>query len=228
MAKNNSISAFRQHDARLLPAYSLREAARYLRVPVTTLRSWCAGAGGVAPVFRLDDPKQEFLSFMNVIEAHILAGIRHKYGVKLPQVRKALAYVKEQCGVARPLVEESFETNGHSLFIKRLGELINASKGGQVALPNLLPQLDRIEWDDLGRPLQLYPFTRPQEHSHVSSDPKIVVMNPHISFGRPSVRGIATSVIWERFRAGDSYAELAEDYRLDMEAIEEAIRCEAA
>jgi uncharacterized protein (DUF433 family) len=114
------------------------------------------------------------------------------------------------------------------LFIEKLEQLINASKAGQLAMPNLLPQLDRIERDPQGLPLKLFPFTRSSDSRVSAIDPKMVVMNPRISFGRPPVGGVATSTIWNRFRAGDSPSELARDYGLAPEAIEEAIRCEAA
>jgi uncharacterized protein (DUF433 family) len=228
MASKRQNSGFVGQDTRLLPAYTYHEAAHYLRVPVPTLRAWCVGSGRAAPVFKLDDPERQFLSFMNLVEAHILAGIRRKHGVKLQQVRRALHYVQQQCDVARPLVDQSFQTDGRFLFIQQLERLVNASKGGQLAMPDLLPQLDRIERDPAGLPSKLYPFTRIVDASHSLLDPKIVVMNPRVSFGRPSVGGVATSAIWSRFRAGDSPAHLSEDYGLSPEAIEEAIRCEAA
>jgi uncharacterized protein (DUF433 family) len=55
-------------------------------------------------------------------------------------------------------------------------------------------------------------------------------MNPAISFGRPVIEGtgIPVSSIYERCRAGDSVAELAQDFRLETSEIEDAIRCEAA
>jgi uncharacterized protein (DUF433 family) len=225
-AKRQKMGGLEQ-DTRLLPAYSYRDAARYLRLPAATLRDWCAGLGKTAPVFRMDDPKKQFLSFMNLVEAHILAGIRRKHGVHLQQVRRALDFVEKKCDVERPLIQQSFQTDGRFLFIEQLERLINASKGGQLAMPDLLPQLDRIERDTSGLPMRLYPFTRP-DTAHSLSDPKIVVMNPRISFGRPSVGGVATFTIWSRFRAGDSPSHLADDYGLSPEAIEEAIRCEAA
>jgi len=166
---------------------------------------------------------------MNLVEAHVLAGIRRKHGVGLPQVRRALDYVQKRCDVERPLVDESFQTDGRFLFIERLEQLANASKSGQVALPDLLPQLDRIDRDlATGLPVKLYPFTRSVDASRPVPDPKIVVMNPLVSFGRPAVGGVPTYTIWSRFRAGDSPAHLARDYGLAQEAIEEAIRCEAA
>ena len=95
-------------------------------------------------------------------------------------------------------------------------------------MPDLLPQLDRIDRGPAGLPVKLYPFTRSVDASRQVPDPKLVVMNPLVSFGRPSVGGVSTHTIWSRFRAGDSPAHLAEDYGLGLEAIEEAIRCEAA
>ncbi len=228
MAQKRQNSVESGKDTRLLPAYSFAEAAKYLRLPVPTLRSWSVGLGKTAPVFSMDDPSRQFLSFMNLVEAHILAGIRRKHGVGLPQVRRALDYVQQKCGLDRPLIDQSFQTDGRFLFIQQLEQLINASRGGQMAMPDLLPQLDRIERDPKGLPLKLYPFTRAADSHSSASDPKIVVMNPRISFGRPSVGGVATSTIWNRFRAGDSPGELSRDYGLPPEAIEEAIRCEAA
>jgi uncharacterized protein (DUF433 family) len=72
-----------------------------------------------------------------------------------------------------------------------------------------------------------FPHSIIKERGNPASDPKIVVMNPQISFGRPSVGGVPTSAIWGRFRAGDSPSHLALDYGLPMVAIEEALRCEA-
>ena len=109
-----------RQDTRLLPAYSFHDAAKYLRIPVPTLRSW-VGLGKSPPVFTMDDPERRFLSFMNLVEAHILAGIRRKQGVRLPQVRRALDYVRRTCGVERPLIDQGFQTDGHFLFVEWTG-----------------------------------------------------------------------------------------------------------
>jgi hypothetical protein len=59
----------------------------------------------------MDDPERHFLSFMNLVEAHILVGIRRKHGIGLPQVRRALEYLRNQCGVERPLIDQRFQTD---------------------------------------------------------------------------------------------------------------------
>jgi uncharacterized protein (DUF433 family) len=76
-----------------------------------------------------------------------------------------------------------------------------------------------------------YPFTRDTRAEVAAGfNRRVVVMNPAVSFGQPVIAstGIPVSSIYERYKAGDSVAELALDYRLEASAIEEAIRCEAA
>ena len=227
-------------DPRLLPAYSVAEAAHYLRMPEETLRSWIMGrlyptAGQVKrsrPLIHLDDPKRQHLSFINLVEAHVLAAIRRRHGVKLPKVRNALDYVRHQFQIERPLIDQAFQTDGLDLFVERYGELINASREGQQAMKEIIGvYLKRIERDAKGLPIKLYPFTRDtQAEAAPASDPRFVVMNPAVSFGRPVIAGtgIPVSSIYERYKAGDSTADLAKDFRLETSAIEEAIRCEAA
>jgi uncharacterized protein (DUF433 family) len=227
-------------DPRLSPAYSAAEAAHYLRMPEETLRSWISGrlypAGGQLkrsrPLIHLDDPKKQYLSFINLVEAHVLAAIRRRHGIKLPKVRTALDYVRRQFQVERPLIDQAFQTDGLDLFVERYGELINASREGQRAMKKIIGvYLKRIERDAKGLPIKLYPFTRDtQAEAAPASDPRVVVMNPTISFGRPVIAGtgIPVSSIYERYKAGDSIADLAQDFRLEIGAIEEAIRCEAA
>jgi uncharacterized protein (DUF433 family) len=228
------------NDPRLLPAYPAAEAAHYLRMPEETLRSWVAGrlypVGGQMkrsrPLIHLDDPKKQYLSFINVVEAHVLAGIRRRHGIKLPKVRNALDYVRRQFRVDRPLIDQAFQTDGLDLFVERYGDLINASREGQRAMKEIIGvYLKRIERDAQGLPIRLYPFTRDtQAEAAPTSAPSVVVMNPTVSFGRPVISGtgIPVSSIYERYKAGDSIADLAQDFRLEIGAIEEAIRCEAA
>ena len=54
------------------------------------------------------------------------------------------------------------------------------------------------------------------------------MINPLVAFGRPVVSGtgIPTAIIAERWKAGESFNDLAKDYGLEREKIEEAIRCE--
>jgi uncharacterized protein (DUF433 family) len=80
-------------DARLLPAYTLGEAARYLRLPLPTLRAWAVGRdyatgtgrGRSLPALALAGTKPPMLSFVNLIEAHVLAAITREGQAALGQ-----------------------------------------------------------------------------------------------------------------------------------------------
>jgi uncharacterized protein (DUF433 family) len=240
MAAKLNPAVNRTDDSRLQPAYPVAEAAHYVRMPEVTLRSWVSGrlypVSGQQrrsqPVIHLDDPKKQYLSFINLVEAHVLAAIRHRYGVKLPKVRRALDYVRREFQIERPLIDLAFQADGLDLFIERYGQMINASRAGQQAMKEIISvYLQRIERDTRGLPIRLYPFTRDTDSDAMpKSDPRLVVMTPTVSFGRPVIAGtgIPVSAIYERYKAGDSVADLARDFRLETSAVEEAIRCEAA
>src|SRR5450755_5073083 len=146
MAFKTSETCYEADDPRRLPAYSVAEAAHYLRMPEGTLRSWVVGrwypvAGQSKrsrPLIHLDDPKKQYLSFINLVEAHVLAAIRRRHGVRLPKVRKALDYVRDQFRIERPLIHQAFQTNGLDFFVERYGDLINASREGQRTMKEII------------------------------------------------------------------------------------------
>ncbi len=213
-------------DHRYYPAYSIGEAARYINVPKSTVRYWSIGSSGQSGVLQVAQRLPvTLLSFINLVELHVLSGIRSVHGVSLPHVRSALKYVSREFKLKHPLVEQEFETDGIDLFVQKYDQLINASKGGQIGLGDLLRQaLKRVARDDGGLPIKLYPYT----HSDPDSSPSFVVIDPERAGGRPSLAksGIAIQVVAERYKAGDSIAALAKDYGRPQEEIEEAIRAE--
>jgi uncharacterized protein (DUF433 family) len=220
-----------------IPAYSFTEAARYLGIPPATLRSWIVGQyyrddkdirRFFKPLIMLSSAakKKRLLSFTNLVEAHVLCAIRKHYGVPMPRVRNAIKFIQESFGTEHPLIEKEFRTDRVDLFIDKLGTLVTAStKTHQTVIRQALDvHLERIEWDKDGLAARLYPFIR---FEHVATAPKVIVIDPRISFGRPIVSGtgVPVDVIVDRFYSGDSPEELAEDYRCDKIQILEAIRC---
>ena len=96
------------------------------------------------------------------------------------------------------------------MFVEQYGRLIDASAKGQTLMQKIVQaHLKRLEWKD-NLASRLYPFTRARGvHS-----PKSVLMDPRFCFGRPvlSKSHVATAIIAERYKAGDSIDELVEDY----------------
>lgn len=222
-------------DPRDIPAYSISDAARYLHIPAGTIRSWTVGrkyptANGssfFSPLIQIRASKPRLLSFTNLVEIHVLRAIRQHHQIDLGKVRDALDFIDEQFQAPHPLARESFFTDGVDLFIERYGSLIHASKSEQSELKaSFNAHLERIEPDDTGLAIKLYPFTR----SRVEESPKLVVIDPRVAFGRLVIAGtgIAARVLLERYRAGDTIEHLARDYNCDYEMIDEAIRCEVS
>ena len=153
--------------------------------------------------------------------------IRRHHGVKLAQVRRAIDFLRRELGVPRPLATQQFLTNGVALFVEHAGELRNVSEQGQQALcDEFALALARIDFGGHGGPVLLFPFTRNAAQRDVQ--PRSVLVDPTRSFNRPALAGayVRTEVVEQRFRAGDTIAEMAEDYAVPMAAIEEALRFE--
>jgi uncharacterized protein (DUF433 family) len=226
------VSTSARPDAREAPAYTLAEAAYYLSIPVATLRSWVLGrdypvADGErrsAPIIDIADKKRKLLSFINLVEAHVLSAIRREHAIQLPKIRQAIAYLRSQLQSRRPLADQQFETDGLDLFVEKYGQLINITRDGQLAMRNVLQSfLKRVKRDERGAPVKLYLFVR-----GAMDEPFAVVVDPSVSFGRPVLEGtgIPTEILAQRYKAGDSYEQLVEDYGRPKEEIEEAIRYE--
>jgi uncharacterized protein (DUF433 family) len=227
------MSANLKNDLRERPSYGIPEAAHYLHIPSSTIRWWVTGRSyhvetgpkKVKPIIEPPDDGVNILSFINLVEIHVLDAIRRKHKIPFPKVHSAVLYLKKHFQSRHPLADSEFQTDGISLFVQQLDELINVSQAGQLAMRQLLEShLQRIDRDPKGIPLRLYPFIR----SSGPEEPRVVVIDPYMAFGRPSLKGtrITTSTIAERFRAGESVIELAGDYDRSQTDIEEAIRCE--
>ncbi len=214
-----------QQDLREVPAYSIAEAAGYLHMPKTTLRAWMLGQNSFRPVIEIADRRQRRLSFINLVEAFVLAGIRREHSVPLPKVRKAVEYLKRTFSSHRPLADELFVTDGVDLFVEKFGALIGATQDGQVQLREIIrDRLKYVRRDPNGVPEKIVLFPGASANQRSAS----IVIDPRLSFGRPVIDGfgIRSAIINERFMANESMEDIARDYAVPVEAIQNAIRCE--
>jgi uncharacterized protein (DUF433 family) len=220
-------------DPREVPNYGVTEAARCLQLPRTTLRQWAAGRYDphdpqrwmFEPLLHPASCTPLLLSFMNLVEAHVLSALRRKHQIHLAKIRVALAYLDQHLPSPHPLADQRFETDGLTIFIEQYGQLIDLGQAGQLAMRAVLETyLHRIERDARGLAIRLYPFTSPN-HTETS---RSIVIDPTIAFGRPVLarRGIPTIVIAQRYKAGESMESLVEDYGCEPLEIQKVIRCE--
>lgn len=222
-------------DLRDNPAYTLAEAARYLRLPPATLRSWVlgrrypvtGGAGHFHPLIRPASRQPPLLSFWNLIEAHVVRSLRTEHGVPVQALRQALGYAEKRLHIRRLLLRQELCTDAGDLFLERYGRLINLSASGQLAMRRMFAEhLKRVEWDERMFPVRLFPFVS----AGAPAPDHPIAIDPQISFGRPVVlrMGISTAAIADRIDVGESVIEIAEDYELSPDEIEQAVLYERA
>jgi uncharacterized protein (DUF433 family) len=233
-AWSTAFDVARKDDIRDQPAYTLAEAARYLKVAPATLRSWVigrpyqTGKGPVhfKPLIRPASNPPPMLSFWNLIEAHVLRALRTDHGVKMDALRTAIHYAQRSLDVDRLLLSPELRTDAGKLLLARYGELIELSASGQVAMRRMFNEhLARVEWDNWRFPVKLYPAT-----AETLSAARPIAIDANLAFGRPVIakRGITTGAIADRIDSGETVDALAADYDLSVDEIEEAVLYERA
>jgi uncharacterized protein (DUF433 family) len=233
LANPSNLDIYGGLDPREIPAYRFTDAAAYLGLAITTLRAWVKGMhysvkdgkGFFKPVFSLPDPDLPLLSYTNLVEAFVLSSLRREHKIDLYKIRIAIESLQKEFNSAHPLAEHEFETNGIDIFVQSYGDLINVGRHGQLAMRQVLETyLTRVEHDPAGKAARLYPFIRLSG----TDQPRNIVINPYVSFGKPVIAGtgLPTRVVAERFKAGDSIPQIAADYGRKEEEIDDAIRYE--
>lgn len=210
-------------DVREHPTYSIPEAARYVHVPESTLKSWVfgrpyptgSGTKRFKPLIVAADREHNLLSFYNIVEAHVLAAT-HGENIPLKNVRGALNYVMEKLPYTKhPLISYEFATKGKHLFVNHLGISIDATAHGQQIFEHLERLLKRItKRGPDGYPLEIEPHNT-----------TILVIDPNVCSGRPVLkgRGIPAAVLWQRKEARQPIPKIAKDFGLSEDEVERAI-----
>jgi uncharacterized protein (DUF433 family) len=215
------LSLYGRKDPRELPLYSIGDASVYLGVPRSTLSTWVRGKrvdgrAVMQPLIKAERATGS-LSFNNLAEAYVLASLTRRFELPLQRVRNALRFV----GGERPLLTTAFQTDGVGIFVEHFGKLIDAARGGQAAIREVVDSsLKRVELDSRRLPMRLYPWRLEP------TEPKIIALDARRAFGRPTVVGSAvqSETIVDRYRGGESIGQLAAEYNLTTDVIEGVVR----
>lgn len=134
------------------------------------------------------------------------------YGVRLRNLREARANVQALLQVEYPFVTRRFYTEGTRVLrewgirqeLSEFAEVVIGDEHGQLAWARLLGE--KFHTFDYERGLAL--------RWHVAGRTSPVQIDPRISFGAPSVHGIPTWAMRGRMLAGESVAEICDDFGL--------------
>lgn len=215
--------------------YTVAEAARFLAVPTSTFATWSKGyvrrpAGRPevtgAPIVTSIEAERGHPSipFVGLAEAMVLAAFR-RGGVSLQHIRKAVAIIRREIGLEHALASERLYTDGAVILYDyaeaendaELAGLTEVVSRQRVFAPVVEEYLDRITYDPHGwASLLVSPATtRP-----------VVVADPERSFGQPIfIRGaVRVEDVLDRWRAGERLAEVADDFGVPAEDVEDILR----
>lgn len=216
-----------------VPLYTVSDAARYAHVARSTLKNWAegyhVGRKWYPPLLMLPEEQpfeQTALSFENLIEAALVGHWRRR-GIPLQRIRRAHFLALEELG-EHPFARNRIYVGGADLFVEADRTTENEggraftvlTRDGQHALgPIVADYLRFIDWQTGdGYAFQYRP---PQGRN-------VVKLNPEIEFGLPNVHRIRTETILQRFLAQESVDEIADDFDLEQEEVEQALRYEWA
>jgi uncharacterized protein (DUF433 family) len=230
-------------DIRELPSYSITEAAFYLGIPPSTLKTWFRGYRSAMgrrhpPMLKPADGKRLLLSFYNLAEAQILEAARRRH-VSTKRLRIAVEWANEHLPGPHPLLTHEFKTEGKRMFVQKLVEgTVEATRFGQVVSEKMVPTLKKflksIIRDDHDLPIELHPIrpSRKAKPKEPEKEKRVYVLegplaiNPKICSGRPVVKGtdVLASMLRQRAHANESLSDLAKDYDLDTREIYKVVK----
>ena len=203
--------------------YTVRDAAWFLRVPVQTLRRWLEGytfrGTDYPPVIRLEPTAEDLVTWGEFVEAADLREYR-ALSVPLQRIRPVVDRLRERYG-RYPLANERPWVLDREL-VKQVQDEVDGApnlvvlRSGQLVLARPVENfVHKVEFENM-----LARRYRPLGHGQP------VVVDPDLSFGAPTVRGIRTETITELVRAGEPFDSLTEGYDLSPDDVLAALRYE--
>ena len=209
--------------------YSEAEAARLLRLAPGTLHYWLEGGTRrgrtYSPIIREASTGSRIVTWAEFVEAGMLRQYRRDHQVPMVELRAFIDSLRQRLGVPYPLAHAKPYVSGKDLVMESQVETQLGADYALVAEVSNQYVLSAAASDFFGRvtwagndPASWRPDDRPDSP---------VVIDPEVRFGKPSVGGISTSVLWEQFEGGETNEDLASTYGLSPEQVQWALGYEA-
>ena len=214
---------------KLVPTYKLAQVARIVGCNTATLRAWVRGRSYVSggqkhradPMFATTSGPRGLLTFIDLVEAHMLHLIRKGYGIPMKNFRKAMGYLREIDGDLHFLAHKDFVHDKRHLYLRGDQRLVSLSERGQhVDMTIISEGLRQLIYGGDGYADRFYPMIGGKFQN-------AVMLTPKVGYGQPAITrlGVNTEAISSRFHSGEHLADLAVDYGATPEELEEALRC---
>ena len=177
--------------------YPFSEADRLAGVTPGTSKRWLRGY------------RSSGATFYDLIEV-VIVGKLGEQGLSFTTIRRIVDLCQKALGVPRPLTTSAFKTEWHCVLAKVNGVPIAWNDIFESFLENVDYRDDRVAtWWPQGRAAGIR-------------------IDPEWGWGWPVVssRGVRTDILLEHWEAGESVADIAEDYELTLLEVQAALRFE--
>lgn len=219
----------------VVPIYTVAESARFLGVAPSTFGTWASGyvrrppgrrpvtAGPILTSVKAS-PGEPTIPFIGLAEGMVLAAFRQA-GVSMQHLRRAVKLLNDEIGFAHALASKRLYSDGAVVLYdyaerendEELANLTQVVSQQRVFAETIKEYLERIKYgaDDWASRL-ISPATRE----------KVIVVDPTRSFGQPIFLKGAARVedVLDRWRAGERLVDVAGDFGVPAEDIEDYLR----
>ena len=207
-------------DIYTTPLLTAREAARYLKMPESTLDSWLADDSRQSLVHAVSPERRGWprVPFVGIIEAYVLRTLR-ELGFPMPDIRRAADLARAEFEDPYALASERIATDGVGLFVRVADESVIHAKDRQIAIPEVISEyLTYISWDVTGSPERL---RLPQYPSEAE-----VIIDPRFGWGAPVLAKskVPVEALVSLWRTGEPISVVAEEYDLPADVVENVLR----
>lgn len=207
----------------------MKEAARLLTVPASTLEYWLEGGrqGGKVhpPVLREAATGTKDLTWGEFIEARYVRAYRRDHRVPLHALRGFIVEMRQRLGVPYPLAHfKPWVGEGQRLLLAaqiaadlpaELWSVYEPTHGTVLLTAPAQSFLTVVKFEgDIARRIEPQGELSP------------VVLDPEVRFGASSVKGISTSALRDLVEAGDAVELVAQDYNLELGDVVAALEYE--
>jgi uncharacterized protein (DUF433 family) len=171
-------------------------------------------------MLRGDSANGEPLTFLDMVEAHILVVLRKGYRIPMKNYRAAIDELRKMGEGIHFIAHKDFVYDKKHLYIKAEKYLISLSERGQHVDRDIISEgLKQLMYGEDGYVDRFYP----------KIDGKLqetVMITPTIGYGQPTIArlGVNTEAIAARFFAGEHMPDLEADYGATQAEIEDALR----
>ncbi len=211
--------------------YTIPDAAHILRLPLAKLHRWLKKADVEGVMCRESTPYglskagiygegiERHINFLSLIELFTIDKLR-QFGIGFAEIRAVRSELSEEYKVEYPFALKGLLSDGRKIVkeLSKPDEYLILNTQGQRGFRSILKDFfTRIDFEQTSQLAECY-----YPHGKEAA----IVVDPRISFGRPTIKGtaIAIETLEVLSKGGEPPSLIAEQYAIRESDVQEALR----